>query len=325
MEASLINEVFRAAFDEGEMPRQIKVSAGDAIHKNQRGDGYRDSFTNHEWRVLTRNLLSYANNVGKHRSDRMHSLHSFQRHMLRTYVLFAASTGMRVGEIKQMRWGDIKEELNARSERIIIVEVRGEMSKRGRDRQALAHSENTTHLLQQWKELCEQNGYATDNDRLVFFSTNARKQNGSRKKIDKHIIQNEVVDLATNFKTFLMQCNYQNREDGLRFSSKGKARTLYSLRHFYASQRLESGKMDVGQLAVLMGTGLTQIRNYYGRHIRSEAFIDEATRFDKKSEQTETRRQIEQLVAAAKSGDWNEEELLSRFRRLADNGAKNSD
>lgn len=317
MEASLINEVLRAAYDEGEISRLIKVSAQDAVHKDSRGDGYRDSFTKHEWRVLTRNLHSYAFNLGKHRTERMHSLHSFQRHMLRTYVLFSSSTGMRVGEIKQMRWGDLKEEMNSKSERIIIVEVRGETSKRGRDRQALAHSEHTTHLIAEWKALCEANGYSTDNDRLVFFSTQARRKRGSvRQQVDKQEVQNQVVDLSTTFKTFLANCNYQNREGGLRFSSKGKARTLYSLRHFYATQRLESGKQDIGQLATLMGTGITQIRNHYGRHIRSEAFIDEATRFDRKTDKSETRQQIENLVAAAKSGDWHEEELLSRFKRI---------
>ncbi len=48
--------------------------------------------------------------------------------------------------------------------------------------------------------------------------------------------------------------------------------------------------MDVAQLAVLTGTGLTQLRNHYERHVRSEKFIDKAIRSEKKSEQTATRQ-----------------------------------
>jgi hypothetical protein len=49
------------------------------------------------------------------------------------------------------------------------------------------------------------------------------------------------VDLSTAFKTFLKGIDHEGRAEGLRTSSDGKARTLYSLRHFYAIQRLKQG------------------------------------------------------------------------------------
>ena len=52
-EASLINEFLRVAVDEGHLARTIKVSPQDAMPKDERGDSYRDTFTDHEWQVLT--------------------------------------------------------------------------------------------------------------------------------------------------------------------------------------------------------------------------------------------------------------------------------
>ena len=68
------------------------------------------------------------------------------------------------------------------------------------------------------------------------------------------------VDLSTAFKTVLENIDHEGRAEGLRTSSDDKARTLYSLRHFFAIQRLKQG-VDVYRLAENMGTGVTQIRN----------------------------------------------------------------
>ena len=70
--------------------------------------------------------------------------------------------------------------------------------------------------------------------------------------------------------------------EGLRTSSDGTARTLYSLRHFYAIQRLKQG-VDIYHLAENIGTGVTQIRNHYGRHVSGDAFIQELTKYRSKS------------------------------------------
>ena len=305
MEASLINEILRGANDDGYLIRQIKISAQDAVAKHKRGDNWRQTFNRDEMRVLRTNLFNYAENRGKWKGNRVHSLHLFQRKMLHTYVQVAISTGMRVGEIYQMRWKDVKTELNDKGEQIIVIEVRRDTSKTYRERQAVAYNDHTTKVINDYKELCIDSGYSVDGEDLVFFS----------------IIKGErrIVDLSVSFKTFLMKCEYQNREGGLRYAHDGSARTLYSLRHYYATDRLTEGKMDVGQLAYLMGTGVNQIRNHYGRHIRGEAFINQATRYESRSASHRKSQSVQQLMKMVEIGLVNEEEALEAFKRVVDN------
>ena len=85
-EASLINELLRAAVDEGHLSRTIKISAQDAVAKEDRMITHRDTFTNEEWRVLTSNLYNYYLCRGRWEDIRINKTHRFQRFMLRVFV-----------------------------------------------------------------------------------------------------------------------------------------------------------------------------------------------------------------------------------------------
>ena len=58
--------MLRVAVDEGHLQRSIKISAQDAIAKSERSDGFRDTFTDDEWRILTVNLYDYAHGRGQY-------------------------------------------------------------------------------------------------------------------------------------------------------------------------------------------------------------------------------------------------------------------
>ena len=58
--------MLRVAVDEGHLQRSIKISAQDAIAKSERSDGFRDTFTDDEWRILTVNLYDYAHCRGQY-------------------------------------------------------------------------------------------------------------------------------------------------------------------------------------------------------------------------------------------------------------------
>jgi hypothetical protein len=76
---------------------------------------------------------------------------------------------------------------------------------------------------------------------------------------------NEVVNqsaLTRNFKILLKRCPYKNRADGLLRDSKDDERTLYSLRHTYASFRLMDG-MSLERLSDVFGSSITTIEDYY--------------------------------------------------------------
>ena len=300
-EASLINEILRAAVDDGHLSRTIKISAQDALPKEDRMVQHRGTFTLEEWRVLTTNLYNYYLCRGRWQDSRINTSHRFQRQMLRTFVLLASSTGLRTGEIKNLRWSDFRVETDDDGKSVLLVSVRGETSKVRRGRIAVAHSDNIIGVLDEYKAASQ---HTNDND-LVFYS----RRDGDSKTTP--------VDLSTNFKTFLKRCEYEGREEGLRLSVDGKARTLYSLRHFFAIQRLQQN-VDIYQLATTMGTGVTQIRNHYGRHISGEAFIKELTKYQSKSGQNAKSAAVRKLVDMVESGVLNEEMALEAFRQVAE-------
>ena len=141
-EASLINEILRAAVDDGHLSRTIKISAQDAIPKEDQMVQHRGTFTLEEWRVLTTNLYNYYLCRGRWQDSRINTSHRFQRQMLRTFVLLASSTGLRTGEIKNLRWSDFRVDTDNEGKRVLLVSVRGETSKVRRGRIAVAHSDN---------------------------------------------------------------------------------------------------------------------------------------------------------------------------------------
>lgn len=296
-EASLINEMLRAAVDEGHLQRSIKISAQDAIAKSERSDGFRDTFTDDEWRILTVNLHNYAYCRGRYAGKRVNAYHQLQRRMLHVFVLLASSTGMRVGELRQLRWNDIESRMMDDGQKRLVVSVRGETSKVRRGRAAVAHSDHIIGVLDEFKKISGRNA---SND-LIFYSER-----------DGEVGE---VDLSTAFKTFLKNIDHEGREEGLRTSSDDKARTLYSLRHFYAIQRLKQS-VDIYRLAENMGTGVTQIRNHYGRHVSGDAFIQELTKYRSKSADRKKQTAVNALVDMLEAGMINEEAALQAFKNV---------
>jgi integrase len=216
--------------------------------------------------------------------------------MLHVFVLLASSTGMRVGELRKLRWSDLdKRQMDDGLK--LVVSVRGETSKVRRGRTAVAHSDHIIGVLEAYKEVSGRNA----NNDLIFYSER-----------DGEVGE---VDLSTAFKTFLKNIDHEGRAEGLRTSSDDKARTLYSLRHFYAIQRLKQS-VDIYRLAENMGTGVTQIRNHYGRHVSGDAFIQELTKYRSKSADRKKQTAVNALVDMLEAGMIDEEAALQAFKNL---------
>jgi len=107
MEQVAINQFFRWAYEKKRLMRyQVRLSVNASSGNGK--DGRRATFDNHEWNVLTRNLLSWTQCVGKFANDRVNEYHRHQREQLRFFVLFIAGTGIRPGtETRHMKWEDI--------------------------------------------------------------------------------------------------------------------------------------------------------------------------------------------------------------------------
>ena len=179
----------------------------------------------------------------------------------------------------------------------LVVSVRGETSKVRRGRVAVAHSDHIIGVLEAYKEVSGRNA----NNDLIFYS----ERDG----------EVGAVDLSTAFKTFLKNIDHEGRAEGLRTSSDDKARTLYSLRHFYAIQRLKQS-VDIYRLAENMGTGVTQIRNHYGRHVSGDAFIQELTKYRSKSADRKKHAAVTSLVDMLEAGMIDEEAALQALRNV---------
>lgn len=68
--------------------------------------------------------------------------------------------------------------------------------------------------------------------------------------------------LIKAFKSMLTRGNYKERSDGLLRDTNGNVRTLYSLRHTYASRRRYEG-FSFDDLSVQMGTSVQMLEKHY--------------------------------------------------------------
>ena len=285
-EGSIINEMLRDARDDGHLVRTLKISIKDASTNKDfvaEGEGRRATFTNEEMRYIRTNLLNYKNNKGKYKAIKLNKTHIQQRHMLYVFVMLAGSCGARVGELKQLRWKDIaiKDDDNLKR---LEVRIRASTSKIRRERYVVAHSDSIIGIMNEWRTNSE---FSADDD-LIFYSAHYASK-----------VQQQV-DLSLAFKKFLKTIEYEDREDGLYKTDEGKARTLYSLRHYYATQRLDNG-VSVYLVATNMGTSVNQIHKHYGH--------------------TDTRRLAKELMAVRNSKDnKNTEEVIRQLTEMVKSG-----
>lgn len=186
----------------------------------------RDTFTKEEYEKLVLDLFLWGEK--KARTDVV-----YQRKMLFNFVVFMANTGIRPNEFYKIKWKDVTVH-NQNGVKLLYINVPDD-SKTGR-RTVVSLPEAYT---------CYENiklfsKYTKDDD--YFFSN---YEDGSWMK-----------NISKTYKTKLVEL-------GLYLSGDGKPRPPYSLRHYYATQRLLDG-VQVYDLAKNMGTSVKQIENHYG-------------------------------------------------------------
>jgi integrase len=240
MEQSALNQFFGWCYSTKRYiryPIKLKVVAA----QRSKEEGRRATFTNAEWNVLTRNLSSWAYSKGKYSHDRVNEFHRHHRQQLRYYVLFLASTGIRSGtETRYMKWEDIEFREND-----LKIRIRG-ATKMGKSRVVISQP-NAVNWMKEWKAISHYNNHQD----YVWY--------GMSKKGET---QRVATDLNKTFQAFLKSVDFRGRNDGLLFDADGKKRTLYSLRHFYATQRLQQG-VSYEDLRRNMGTGIAQLVKHY--------------------------------------------------------------
>jgi hypothetical protein len=259
MEKSALNQFFDWCHTTKRFMRyaiRMKVVAS----QRQKIETRRATFTAAEWNVLTRNLFDWAQERGKYAGGRVNSFHKHQRQQLRFYVLFLASTGIRSGtEARFMKWSDISLWEDDDGIEHLKIRIRA-ATKRGVSRTVISQPD-AVEWIRAWKSISH---YKGDQD-LVWYG---------QSKVGAP--QVPASDLNKTFQQFLRTVEHKGREGGLLFDGDGGKRSLYSIRHYYAGQRLLHN-VSYEDLRRNMGTGLAQLSRHYD-HVLTEQRAAEITK-----------------------------------------------
>ncbi len=242
-----LKHFFQWSVDEGYLDRMPKFpkANGEAAR--------RPHFDPRDWQRLTRHLREFVKI--ENTTIRRH------RMMLRDYVLILANTGIRVGEARILKWRDIRQVGGGHdAPPNIVLTVTGKTGKR----EVVSASADIKIYLKRIHDLRIEELKTEDNpnpklspDSLVFC----------------HRDGSEIGSFKKSFASLLKSANVER-------DTHEQARTLYSLRHTYATFRLQNGVHQF-TLAKNMGTSVAMLEQYYG-HTSNVAAADELTKKVKK-------------------------------------------
>jgi len=195
--------------------------------------GVRDTFTLEEYDRLILAMRSYVAKKNCPDDDER-----FERLMIRDYVFISSNTYLRVGEARQLTWGDIDgyeihTDENERNIQLISFTVRAETSKVRTTRKMITRGAEYFIRLKKRTEFTEPTH--------LLFSLNGVVPLDAR-KWQKHWV-NLMNDIGIH--------NHKERK-----------LTWYSLRHFGITMRVMSG-VNLIDLSKLAGTSVSHIENTY--------------------------------------------------------------
>jgi integrase len=192
----------------------------------------RPHFDQKDWAKLTRHLQEFIKTtIPKVARDRK---------MLRDYVLILANTGIRVGEARNLKWKDLKEipaDKGSNQPLNIALSVKG---KTGAKEVVARTAEVRTYFKRLLELRTIELGKKPTNEDYVFCNRDGSPV-GSFKKSFISLLQSAGVECDEN----------------------GDKRTIYSLRHTYATFRLQEGVHQF-VLAKNMGTSVAMLEKHYG-------------------------------------------------------------
>ena len=215
----------------------------------------RPEFNKDEWKKLTTYLRQWVEEPCK--GERGLNGYDKKRHRerfyLQHYVLIMGNTGIRVGEMRNVRWVDLDKVEVTDGEERLLFSVDGKTGKRD----VIANAGTERYIRRIYEYRRDELG-KTDNtfDRTEF--------------IFCHPNGNRIGTYRGSFETLL-------KDTELRKDKNGNNRTLYSIRHTYATMRIN--EVPIYQLAVNMGTSVEMIEDYYSHaKVRDKEFASSMTK-----------------------------------------------
>nr|WP_255464750.1 site-specific integrase [Aliiroseovarius sp. PrR006] len=193
----------------------------------------RPTFTPKEWKRITRMAREWIKDGHTKGSWR-------DRFVAWQYFLILANSGLRVGEARRLKWSDLRTVSTEDGTRI-IAEVYGKTGHR---------------------EVVFQTGANEYVKRLYDLRLS---ELGEAPKLSEHLFVHPNGDVIKSMKRALVSLL---EFVGIPVERHGKNRTIYSLRHFYATQRL-SNEVSPFILAKQMGTSVEMLEKHYGHIVTS--------------------------------------------------------
>lgn len=197
----------------------------------------RPSFSPDEYMRLQEYMRRWVEGQGDN-DKRVNSAHRYNRQLLKHYITWLAETGMRTGEALQLRHKDISIAYTESNKPHLLITV-------PKDTKTGTRLVRSHHFLNiHYEELRRLTGL-TEPDDWVFCNKDGTRNDGFYKTLPKLF-----------------------NEAGVLLDEHGNRRTAYSLRHYYAEERLRDLGFKLAtydMIATNMGTSRTQIENHYVR------------------------------------------------------------
>jgi len=223
-EATVLTSVFQFA------KRKGYIASVPDIPRPKNKVSPRPDIPQKEYQTLYRYLRQYVKNAQDKRRYR-------ERLYLQNWILILANTGLRVGELRNVRWDDISSVTGEDGADLLAFFVSGKTG----ERHAIAMKNTSTYLYRLWEHRTEELGKEPPLNEFVICSRDG----------------DPVVSFKKGFKRALEEC-------GILYDNLGRKRVPYSLRHTYATMRIGQG-VNIYQLASNMGTSVDMIEMYYGK------------------------------------------------------------
>jgi integrase len=233
------NAALNIVLDEAELNGWIVKSLRPTLLNKGVKTESRGSFTVEEYRTIYTALRGYHKQTTNEKS-------AATRETLRNYVLFLANTGVRHGtEALGLCWRNI-EWYERDGERYLAINVDGKTSKRT----AIARDRVVDFL---WRQAQLNSGISVaDFDTLI------------AAKLDETVFTTRLGTVAT-VPNLNRAFNSLLDELDLKTGADGRTRTLYSWRHFYATQDLERG-VSTHALSRQLGNSTEMIDRHYSKY-----------------------------------------------------------
>jgi len=233
------NAALNRVLDEAELNGWIVKSLRPTLLNKGMKTESRGSFTVEEYRTIFTALRSYHKQTTNEKS-------AATRETLRNYVLFLANTGVRHGtEALGLCWRNI-EWYERDGERYLAINVDGKTNKRT----AIARDRVVDFL---WRQ-------AQLNSRISVGDFDAL----IAAKLDEPVFTTRLGVVAT-VPNLNRAFNSLLDELDLKTGADGRIRTLYSWRHFYATQDLERG-VSTHALSRQLGNSTEMIDRHYSKY-----------------------------------------------------------